>query len=164
VHVATLRRRALTRLHTTGNDLHYFTTFVNRETFDTQFLWGNITTPRDDDRDFIIEHQAVTVPPNVQTSFGNLRHTRAVILTRRSTAEVDEDENESAEEEDPPAPPYEPSPPASNQSYHTPVIEPAAEGPQYQLLDIAGNPADLEGTTAAEGSSTEDEESLADLA
>ena len=152
------------RLHTTGNDLHYFTTFFNRETFDTQFLWGNITTPRDDDRDFIIEHQAVTVPPNVQTSFGNLRHTRAVIPTRRSTAEVDEDENESAEEEDPPAPPYEPSPPVSNQSYHTPVIEPAAEGPQYQLLDIAGNPVELEGTTAAEDSSSTEEESLADLA
>jgi hypothetical protein len=62
-------------------------------------------------------------------------------------AQVDEDEEES--EEDPPAPPYEPSLPLSNQSYHTPAIEPTAEGPQYQLLDIAGNPVNLEGTTAA---------------
>jgi hypothetical protein len=73
-------------------------------------------------------------------------------------AEVDEDEEES--EEDPPAPPYEPSPPLSNQSYHTPVIEPTTEG--HQLLSIAGNPVNLEGTTATEGSSSE-EESVADL-
>jgi hypothetical protein len=128
-----------------------------------QFLWGNIMTPRNDDRDFIIKHQAVTVPPNVQTTFGNLRHTRAVIPAHHSTAEADEDEEES--EEDPPAPPYEPSPPHSNQSYHTPGIEPTAEGPQYQLLDIAGNPVELEGMTAAEGSnSSNEEESLTDLA
>jgi hypothetical protein len=162
ITLGTVNGAVIIRLHTTGNDLHYFTTFFNRETFDTQFLWGNIMTPRDDDRDFIIEHQAVTVPPNVQTSFGNLRHTRVVILAQHSTAEADEDEEES--EEDPPAPLYEPSPPHSNQSYHTPVIEPAAEGPQYQPLNIAGNPVELEGTTAAEDSSSSEEESLADLA
>src|SRR5947208_7766137 len=53
------------RLHTTGNDLHYSTTFFNQETFDTHSLWGNNTTPREDNSDSIIEHQAVTVPPNV---------------------------------------------------------------------------------------------------
>jgi hypothetical protein len=163
ITLGTVDGAVIIRLHTTGNDLHYFTTFVNQETFDTQFLWGNITTPRDDDRDFIIEHQAVTIPNNIQTTFRNLRHTRAVIPTCRSMAKVDKDKEES--EEDPPAPPYEPSPPHSNQSYHTLTIEPAAEGPQHQLLDIAGNPVELEGTTAAEdSSSTEDKESVTDLA
>jgi hypothetical protein len=164
ITLGTVDRAVIIRLHTTGNNLHYFTTFVNHETFDTQFLWGNITTPRDDDRDFIIEHQAVAVPSNIQTSFGNLRHTYTCIPTCRSMAEVNEDEEESAAEEDPPAPLYEPSPPLSNQSYHTPVIKPAAEGPQYQLLNIAGNPVELEGTTAAEDSSSSEEESVADLA
>jgi hypothetical protein len=159
-----VNRAVIIRLHTIGNDLHYFTTFVNRETFDMQFLWGNITTPRDDDRDFILEHQAVTVPSNIQAPFGDLRQTHSSIPTCHSTAQVNEDEEEP--EEDPPAPPYEPITPSLTQSYHTPAIEPAEEGPQYQLLDITGNPVHLEGTTATKdsSSSSEEEESIANLA
>jgi hypothetical protein len=164
ITLGTVDGAVIIRLHTTGNNLHYFTTFVNRKTFDMQFLWGNIMTPRDNNRDFILEHQAVIIPSNIQTPFRDLRQTQSSIPTCHSPAQVDEDKEES--EEDPPTPPYEPSPPVSNQSYHTPTIKPTTEGPQYQLLDIAGNPVDLEGTTAAEdsSSSSEEEESITDLA
>jgi hypothetical protein len=82
-------------------------------------------------------------------------------------AQIDKDEEP---EEDPLAPLYEPSYGTltlSNKSYHSPAIEPAEEGPQYQILNIGGNPVDLDGTTAIKddnSSSSKEEESITDLA
>jgi hypothetical protein len=103
----------------------------------------------------------------MQTPFKNLRQTHSSIPTSYSAAQIDEDEEP---EKDPPAPPYEPShstPTLSNKSYHSPAIKPVEEGPQYQILDIRGNPVNLDGTTAIEdnnSSSSKEEESIANLA
>jgi hypothetical protein len=116
----------IVRLHTIGNNLHYFATFVNQETFNTQFLWGNIMPLSNDNADFILEHQAVTVPANNQTPISNIRQTQSSIPTCGHAFKVNEEEPE-----DPLAPPYAPATPSPTQSYYTPDTQ-QAEEPQYQ--------------------------------
>ena len=113
----------LIRLHTTDNNLHVFTTFVNREMFDTQFLWTNIR-PDSVTGNFDIDHQTVTVPADSREAFHGLQ-TDTIVLPRNPG--TDTTERTSREEtENPPAPPYQPSP---AQSYHNPYTEVAEPRP-----------------------------------
>jgi hypothetical protein len=112
----------LVRLHTTGNNLHTFTSFINREVFDTQFLWINIQ-PNRDTGDFDLDHQTVTIPADSNKAFSNIQQSTSH-FPRHPTN--DTREHEDNETENPPAPPYEPSP-AHSPDYYTPTIQPATE-------------------------------------
>jgi hypothetical protein len=58
-------------LHTTNNNLHIFASFINREVFDTQFLWTNIQ-PNRDTGNFDLDHQIVTIPTDSNEAFSNI--------------------------------------------------------------------------------------------
>ena len=108
----------LIQLHTTNNNLHVFTTFINREMFDTQFLWTNIR-PDSVTGNFDIDHQTVTVATDSREAFRGLQqmHTHFV---QRDTGTDPAERTNTEETEDAPAPPYEPSP---THSYHDPDIQ-----------------------------------------
>ena len=108
----------LVRLHTTDNNLHVFTTFVNREMFNTQFLWTNIR-PDSVTGNFDIDHQTVTVATDSREAFRGLQQTHTHFVERDTRANPAE-QTDIEEMEDPPAPPYEPSP---THSYHDPDIQ-----------------------------------------
>ena len=110
----------LIRLHTTDNNLHVFATFVNREHFDTQFLWTNVR-PNHITGDFDISHQTVTVAADAQQPFSHIRQN-----TRHFRVDPTPDSSERGEDEteNPPAPPYEPSPSHSPEN-HTPAAQEA---------------------------------------
>jgi hypothetical protein len=112
----------LVRLHTTNNNLHIFTSFINREVFDMQFLWTNIW-PNRDTGDFDIDHQTVTIPANSNEAFGNIQQSTSH-FQRYPTNDTRERGN--SETENPPAPPYRPSL-AHSPDYYTPAIQAATE-------------------------------------
>jgi hypothetical protein len=112
----------LVHLHTTNNNLHIFTSFINREIFDTQFLWTNIR-PNRDTGNFDLDHQTVTIPADSNEAFSNIQQSTSHFLRHPTD---DTRERGSSKTEDPPAPPYEPSP-AHSPDYYTPAIQPATE-------------------------------------
>ena len=112
----------LIQLHTTDNNLHVFTTFVNREMFDTQFLWTNIR-PDSVTGNFDIDHQTVTVAADSREAFHGLEQTHFV---QRDTRTNPAEQTDTEETEDTPAPPYEPS---LTHSYHDPDIQIAKPQP-----------------------------------
>jgi hypothetical protein len=112
----------LVRLHTTNNNLHIFTSFINREAFDTQFLWTNIW-PNQDTGDFNLDHQTVTILADSNEAFSNIQQSTSHFPGHPTN---DTREHGNSETENPPAPPYEPSP-AHSPDYYTPTVQPATE-------------------------------------
>ena len=112
----------LVRLHTTDNNLHIFASFINREVFDTQFLWTNIR-PNRDTGDFDLNHQTVTIPADSNEAFFNIQ--QSISHFPRHPMD-DAREHGNNEMENPPAPPYEPSP-GHSPDYYTPTVQPATE-------------------------------------
>ena len=102
-----------------NNNLHIFATFISREHFNTQFLWTNIW-PNPVTGDFNISHQMVTVATDAQEAFSYIRQN-----WHHFQVDPMPDPSESGESkaENPPAPPYEPSPPQSSQSFHYPAVQ-----------------------------------------
>ena len=140
----------IVRLHTSGEHLHIFSTFVNRNGMDVQMLWTTIEPPTRD-TDFELVNHAVTIPEGNHNPVTRYRQQRQHIR-------VDTRQAEAEEPEEPPAPPYEPAPPpAQPEEYHTPQVQtPVDDEPQYELalLDIAGNPADADNEDDNDSDST----------
>jgi hypothetical protein len=112
----------LVHLHTTDDNLHLFATFINRDVFNTQFLWTNIR-PNQDTGDFDLDHQTVTIPADSNKAFSNIQQSTSHFQGHPMN---DTRERGDSETENPPAPPYEPSP-AHSPNYYTPVTQPATE-------------------------------------
>jgi hypothetical protein len=117
-------------LHTTDNNLHIFATFINRDVFDTRFLWTNIR-PNQDTGDFDLDHQTVTIPADSNEAFSNIQQSTSHFQGHPMD---DTRERGDSETENPSAPPYEPSP-ARSPDYYTPAIQPATAEPVIPRMD-----------------------------
>jgi hypothetical protein len=112
----------LVHLHTTDNNLHIFISFINREVFDTQFLWTNIQ-PNQNTGNFDLDRQTVTIPADSNEAFSNIQQSTSHFPRHPMN---DTRERGNNEMENPPAPSYETSP-AHSPDYYTPAIQPATE-------------------------------------
>jgi hypothetical protein len=108
--------------NTTNNNLHIFASFINREVFNTQFLWTNIQ-PNRDTGDFNLNHQTVTIPADSNEAFSNIQQSTSHFPRHPMN---DTRERGGSKMKNPPAPPYEPSP-AHSPDYYTPNVQPATE-------------------------------------
>jgi hypothetical protein len=109
----------LVRLHTTDNNLHIFSTFIDRGNFDTRFLWTNIR-PSKTTGDFDISHQTITIATDAEEAFENVRHSTRYFPRDQTTNTAEHGDGET---EETPAPPYEPSPPNSPENQQPNVID-----------------------------------------